>query len=46
MAIMPVSCGFAALLLMLGSRFYAADRDALARLEVRADVAAAVPATA
>jgi len=46
MAIMPVSCGLAALLLMLGSRSYPADRAAMAKLEVHADIVNAVPATA
>lgn len=43
MAIMPISCGLAALLLVLGSRFYPADRAAVADLEVRAQVVDAVP---
>jgi MFS transporter, Spinster family, sphingosine-1-phosphate transporter len=46
MAMMPVSCGLAALLLLLGSRFYPADRAAVAGLQVRAEIAGAVPATA
>jgi MFS transporter, Spinster family, sphingosine-1-phosphate transporter len=46
MAMMPVSCGLAALLLLLGSRFYPADRAAVAKFEVRAEIAGAVPATA
>jgi predicted MFS family arabinose efflux permease len=46
MAIMPVSCGLAAVLLVIGSRSYAADRAALAAVEIRAETAEAVPATA
>jgi MFS transporter, Spinster family, sphingosine-1-phosphate transporter len=46
MAMMPVSCGLAALLLLLGSRFYQSDRAAVAMLQVRAKVEDAVPATA
>jgi MFS family permease len=42
MAIVPISCGFAALLLVLGSRSYPADRAAVADLEVGADVVDAV----
>jgi len=46
MAIMPMSCGLAALLLTIGSRSYPADRAAIVNLQVRADIAGAVPATA
>jgi MFS family permease len=46
MAIMPISCGFAALLLLFGSRSYAADRVAVANLIVSADDVVAVHATA
>jgi MFS family permease len=46
MAIMPVSCGLAALLLVIGSRSYPADRAAAAKHEVHADIVGAVPATA
>jgi MFS family permease len=46
MAIVPVSCGFAALLLVFGSRSYPADRARVANLEVRADSVSAVPVTA
>jgi MFS family permease len=45
MAIVPVSCGFAALLLVLGSRSYPADRATVANLKVRADSLGAVPVT-
>jgi MFS family permease len=46
MAIVPISCGFAALLLVFGSRSYPADRARVANLEVRADSVSAVPVTA
>lgn len=46
MAIMPVSCGLAALLLVLGSRFYPADRAAMDGIQVRADIPDALPAAA
>jgi MFS family permease len=46
MAIMPISCGLAALLLVLGSRSYPADRAAVATLQVTADIPDAAPATA
>ncbi|WP_407123282.1 MFS transporter [Bradyrhizobium sp. STM 3561] len=43
MAIMPVSSGLAALLLVLGSRFYPADRAAVTNLQVRAEDLDVVP---
>lgn len=46
MAIMPLSCGLAALLLVIGSRTYPADRAAVVELQVHADIPHAVPATA
>jgi len=46
MAIVPISCGLAALLLMIGARSYPADRAAVANLEVRTDIANAVPVAA
>jgi hypothetical protein len=46
MAIMPISCAVAALLLVLGSRFYPADRAAVANLEVRATDFDVVPQAA
>ena len=46
MATVPVSCVLAALLLVLGSRSYPADRAAVAKLEVHTDVVDAIPATA
>ena len=46
MSIMPISCGLASLLLVLGSHSYPADRAAVTTLQVTADVVAAVPATA
>ena len=46
MAIVPVSCGLAAIVLVIGSRFYAADRAALADIKISAEIADAVPATA
>jgi MFS family permease len=46
MAIVPVTCGLAAIVLVIGSRFYAADRAALANVKIRAEIADAVPATA
>ena len=46
LAIMPISCGLAAVLLVLGARSYSADRARLANFEVRADVAGAVPVAA
>jgi MFS family permease len=46
MAIVPVSCGFAALLLVLGSRSYPADRATVGSLKVRADSVGAVTVTA
>jgi MFS family permease len=46
MAIMPISCAVAALLLVLGSRSYPADRAAVANLQVRAEGFGAVPQTA
>lgn len=45
MAIMPLSCGLAALLLVLGSRSYPADRAATANHEVRIETLDAVPQT-
>lgn len=46
LAIVPISCGFAALLLVLGSRSYPADRAAVANLQVRADTIGAVSVAA
>jgi predicted MFS family arabinose efflux permease len=46
MAIMPISCGLAALLLVFGARSYPADRAAVAKLQVSVDIAGAVPAAA
>jgi MFS family permease len=43
MAIMPISCGFAALLLVLGSRSYPADRAAAAGHKVTLEALDAVP---
>jgi MFS family permease len=46
MAIVPLSCALAAIVLVIGSRFYPHDRDAVADVELRAEIADAVPATA
>jgi MFS family permease len=46
MAIVPVSCALAAILLVIGSRFYREDRDAVANLELRAEIVDAVPVAA
>jgi MFS family permease len=46
MAIVPISCGLAAVLLMIGARSYPADRAAVANLEVHTDIADAVPVAA
>lgn len=46
MSIVPISCGFAAILLVLGSRSYSADRAAVANLQVRAESVATVPVAA
>lgn len=46
MAIVPLSCAVAATLLVIGSRFYRQDRDAMADLQLRAEVAHTVPLAA
>jgi MFS family permease len=46
MAMMSISCGFAAVLLVIGSRSYPADRAAVADLKVDAEAIDAVPQTA
>jgi MFS family permease len=46
MAIVPLSCACAAVLLVIGSRFYRQDRDAVAGLQLEAEIADAVPVAA
>jgi predicted MFS family arabinose efflux permease len=46
MAIVPLSCAPAAILLVIGSRFYQRDRDTVAGLQLRAEIADAVPVAA
>jgi len=46
MAIVPLSCASAAILLVIGARSYKQDRDAVADLQLRAEVAHAVPVAA
>lgn len=46
MAIVPLSCALAAIVLVIGSRFYPHDRDAVADLELRPEIADAVPVAA
>jgi predicted MFS family arabinose efflux permease len=46
MAIVPVSCALAAILLIIGSRFYPGDREAVAGLQIRAEIPNAALAVA
>jgi MFS family permease len=46
MAIVPISCGLAAFLLVIGARSYPADRAVVANLQIRVDIADAVPVAA
>jgi MFS transporter, Spinster family, sphingosine-1-phosphate transporter len=46
MAIVPLSCALAAIVLVIGSRFYANDRDAVADVELHAEIADVVPVAA
>ena len=46
MAIVPLSCALAAILLVVGSRFYRQDRDAVADLQLRPEVTHTVPVAA
>jgi predicted MFS family arabinose efflux permease len=46
MAIMPLSCALAATLLVIGSRFYRQDRDAVADLQLRPELTHTLPVAA
>jgi MFS transporter, Spinster family, sphingosine-1-phosphate transporter len=46
MAIVPLSCACAAILLVIGARSYKQDRDAVADLQLRAEVTHTVPVAA
>jgi MFS family permease len=46
MAIVPLSCAMAATLLVIGSRFYRQDRDAVADLQLRPELTYTVPVAA